>query len=129
MSALLYCVQVLLAWLQQAKQPLTSRRSIWSALHGLWIARRSQAVNGVAGLIGNTPLVRIQSLSQLTGCEVGSLGLPAGPHMYGRAVAGRLGTRSGTLFNLLLPAACHLLTKITFWQWRGIDGMEARSGP
>ena len=33
-------------------------------------ARRAGPVNGVEGLIGNTPLVRIRSLSELTGCEV-----------------------------------------------------------
>lgn len=30
----------------------------------------SEAVDGVEGLIGNTPLVRIRSLSEQTGCEV-----------------------------------------------------------
>ena len=39
----------------------------------------------VAGLIGNTPLVRIQSLSELTGCEVVSW---ACPHV--RTCTGRL---------------------------------------
>ena len=32
-------------------------------------ARRGGLVNGVEGLIGNTPLMRIRSLSELTGCE------------------------------------------------------------
>ena len=31
---------------------------------------RGGPVNGAEGLIGNTPLVRIRSLSELTGCEV-----------------------------------------------------------
>ncbi|KAJ2077741.1 Cysteine synthase 2 [Coemansia sp. RSA 988] len=33
-------------------------------------ARSAGAVNGVAGLIGNTPLMRINSLSEATGCEI-----------------------------------------------------------
>lgn len=32
--------------------------------------RSGEAVDGVTGLIGNTPLVRIESLSRLTGCEI-----------------------------------------------------------
>lgn len=32
--------------------------------------RAGQAVRGVDGLIGNTPLMRINSLSDLTGCEI-----------------------------------------------------------
>jgi cysteine synthase len=32
--------------------------------------RAGSVVNGVAGLIGNTPLMRINSLSELTGCEI-----------------------------------------------------------
>ncbi|KAJ2800316.1 Cysteine synthase 2 [Coemansia helicoidea] len=49
---------------------------IWVALP--WRRRRHQAgseragsvAHGVAGLIGNTPLVRINSLSEATGCEI-----------------------------------------------------------
>jgi cysteine synthase len=32
--------------------------------------RRGEVVRGVEGLIGNTPLMRINSLSDLTGCEI-----------------------------------------------------------
>lgn len=32
--------------------------------------KAGQIVNGVDGLIGNTPLMRINSLSELTGCEI-----------------------------------------------------------
>lgn len=32
--------------------------------------RAGQVVRGVDGLIGNTPLMRIESLSELTGCEI-----------------------------------------------------------
>ena len=32
--------------------------------------RSGQVVRGVEGLIGNTPLMRIESLSELTGCEI-----------------------------------------------------------
>ncbi|PWN38324.1 PALP-domain-containing protein [Meira miltonrushii] len=32
--------------------------------------RAGSVVNGVSGLIGNTPLMRINSLSELTGCEI-----------------------------------------------------------
>lgn len=32
--------------------------------------KRPGIVHGVAGLIGNTPLMRIESLSELTGCEI-----------------------------------------------------------
>lgn len=32
--------------------------------------KRPGIVHGVAGLIGNTPLMRIESLSELTGCEM-----------------------------------------------------------
>lgn len=31
---------------------------------------KEDIVDGVAGLIGNTPLMRIQSLSEATGCEI-----------------------------------------------------------
>ncbi|KAJ2740912.1 Cysteine synthase 2 [Coemansia sp. BCRC 34301] len=44
------------------------------ALYAVWSRRtptsKPQVANGVAGLIGNTPLVRINSLSDATGCEV-----------------------------------------------------------
>ena len=32
--------------------------------------RAGQIVKGVEGLIGETPLMRIESLSELTGCEI-----------------------------------------------------------
>lgn len=32
--------------------------------------RRDEILDGVTALIGNTPLVRIKSLSELTGCEI-----------------------------------------------------------
>ena len=87
-------MQLLLAWLQQSKQPLTGSRSIWTALYGLRIARRSQAVDGVAGLIGNTPLVRIHSLSELTGCEVVFWACPQVQHVHEKAVAAQNGIGS-----------------------------------
>jgi len=34
-------------------------------------ARGAGVVDGVLGAIGNTPLIRIRSLSEATGCEVG----------------------------------------------------------
>ena len=35
----------------------------------------SSIVDGLSELIGNTPLVRIRSLSELTGCEVSTMSL------------------------------------------------------
>lgn len=32
--------------------------------------RRTSVVRGVPGLIGSTPLMRIESLSEMTGCEI-----------------------------------------------------------
>lgn len=37
---------------------------------GIIDIRAGQVVRGVDGLIGNTPLMRIESLSELTGCEI-----------------------------------------------------------
>lgn len=40
--------------------------------HDRWRSddERASIADGVAGLVGNTPLVRIRSLSEATGCEV-----------------------------------------------------------
>ena len=105
MTAFLFCMQLLLAWLQQLEQPLRGRRSIWSALCGLSIAKQSQAVNGVAGLIGNTPLVRIQSLSELTGCEAGSWPSLQVHHMHEKTLAEQHGTGSGPAVSELPDVA------------------------
>ena len=121
-------MQLLLAWLHQTEQPLRGCRSIWNALHGLRNAKRSQAVDGVAGLIGNTPLVRIQSLSELTGCEVAFWACLLVKDMHGTAVAGQHETGSSTLVTLLLLKGCDFMTWVFCWQWRGNDGMEAHSG-
>ena len=65
-------VIMLLLWLTQAYQLWSKWRR--GGLHDSFLqgARASQAVDGVEGLIGNTPLVRIRSLSEETGCEVRS---------------------------------------------------------
>ena len=46
-------------------------RSIWADLRGRTCTSAPAVVNGVVGAIGNTPLIRINSLSEATGCEVG----------------------------------------------------------
>jgi len=43
---------------------------LWQASKDARGTKQSGIVAGIAGLIGNTPLVRIRSLSELTGCEV-----------------------------------------------------------
>ena len=63
-------------------------------------AQQSEVADGVEGLIGKTPLVRIRSLSDATGCEVsGAHSLPAplqGRHacMHARQVAAYLSVRA-----------------------------------
>ncbi|KAJ1914757.1 Cysteine synthase 2 [Tieghemiomyces parasiticus] len=51
------------------RRPLTKRSRRPSTLGGP-SPTDLRVVNGVAGLIGNTPLVRIPSLSEATGCEI-----------------------------------------------------------
>ena len=44
-------------------------------------------VKGVAGLIGNTPLVKISSLSEVTGCQVMAAAVTAQDAMLLRTIA------------------------------------------
>ena len=67
------CVQLLHALQQWQKQPFKGKTFLWQAPKDARQSKQSGIVAGIAGLIGNTPLVRITSLSELTGCEVHAL--------------------------------------------------------
>lgn len=64
------CVQLLHVLQQWHKRPWTGKKFLWQASKDARGTKQSGIVAGIAGLIGNTPLVRIRSLSELTGCEV-----------------------------------------------------------
>ena len=64
-------------------------------------------VDGVEGLVGNTPLVRIRSLSELTGCEVRCPRLPRSTHQGGELSGWATGSAPGrNAGSLSVPAAC-----------------------
>ncbi|WFD05998.1 cysteine synthase [Malassezia vespertilionis] len=48
----------------------TRQNKVEDAFVPIELRRSGKTVNGVAGMIGNTPLMRINSLSDMTGCEI-----------------------------------------------------------
>ena len=67
------CAQLTLAFQQWRDWLFGAKRQLWKAKIVGALNEHLGAVDGIAGLIGNTPLVRIRSLSELTGCEVSFL--------------------------------------------------------
>ena len=67
------CLQLIPALQQWREWFCCTRQPLRKVARAGAVTEHSGAVDGIAGLIGNTPLVRIGSLSKLTGCEVSLL--------------------------------------------------------